>query len=226
MLPQIRYIRYIAALAPLGWHWVRCGRPFLLDVLGLCSTLRAASQSMESTETFPKEEEVAAVPDKAFSDMSLGAQEGEPADTEFRLFIGDIPPMTTPMSLQSYFAQFGTVSHATVKHPTPGTSERTRSFGFITVVGKDVVQAIVTNAPPHVIDGHRVGTPEIAKHRQGERLGTGSARGGPIMQTVAGWDPNVNGMSRRAPSEVRKIFVGGLSHATKEAALSVRSPGP
>ena len=150
------------------------------------------------------------------------------ADDSIRIFIGDLSPATTSQSLTAYFSQFGPVLQATVKHPSQGAGERTRSFGFISVPNMEVAQAI-TSAPSHVIDGHRVGAPELAKHKQGERKSSKSAD----AAHMAGWDPSKGGPNGaagdasggvgRLPPEVRKIFVGGLSHSTKDSALSVRA---
>ena len=78
--------------------------------------------------------------------------------------------------------------------------------------------------------------PEIAKHRPGERGGLAAAgsRGGrnpnhlslsslsDSLHTVTGWDPHTGGGhgGRGASAEIRKIFVGGLSHQTNEASLT------
>jgi hypothetical protein len=128
-------------------------------------------------------------------------------------------------SLRSYFeANFGPVVKAAVKHPQPrhghsAASEHTRSFGFISVAGDELVKAIMSTS--HIIDGHKVGTPELAKPAKfdGKRAQRSEQRAGgqwgANQPPVTPWAPN--GMWEDiAP---RKVFVGGLSHQTKEQAL-------
>ena len=89
-----------------------------------------------------------------------------------------------------------------------------RSFGFITVYGDDLAAKIM--AATHVIDGHTVGTPEIAKPARADRDKARQTRGAIPDEALEG------AMIELAAT--RKIFVGGLSHQTSEQALYVRVP--
>ena len=96
-----------------------------------------------------------------------------------RLFVGDLAPHTTEASLSAYFEQWGTVVRALIKHPDGNnSSQRTRSFGFISVLGEATAQAILSSS--HTIDGTNVGFPEVAKERRGaSNAAGGRPSGGP-----------------------------------------------
>ena len=87
-----------------------------------------------------------------------------------------------------------------------------RSFGFITVYGDELVAKLM--AMTHVIDGHTVGRPEVAKPARADRDKARPSRGGIPDETLEG------AMIELAAT--RKIFVGGLSSQTTEQALYVR----
>ena len=124
--------------------------------------------------------------------------------------------------LSAHFSQFGEVHHAVIKHPAAGSTERTRSFGFISTSSRAANVILQTT---HIIDGRNVGTPEIAKQRRQEpsfdpsALHSMDSRGNMPNSAIMGWEPSIMGGSA-APLEARKIFVGGLSHQTKESALA------
>ncbi|KAL1505063.1 hypothetical protein AB1Y20_008823 [Prymnesium parvum] len=118
----------------------------------------------------------------------------QPKPQGVKFFIGDIAPHTTEESLREHFKQFGSVERVVVKHPT---DENHRSFAFVTIEG-DTEKVTST---PHVIDGHAVSTPEIARNHGGKPAG------------------RARGAKAATASALRKIFVGGLTHQTDEATL-------
>ena len=136
-----------------------------------------------------------------------------------RIFIGDLAPHTTEQTLTAYFEKWGTIVRALIKHPESGSTQRTRSFGFISVLGQQAAQAIL--ATPHIIDGVNVGHAELAKQHRAAGYDQTKAGpnmgGGPPGGDGGGWS-TLNGMP-----PTRKIFVGGLSHQTKEGTLYVRA---
>jgi len=143
-----------------------------------------------------------------------------------RLFIGDLSRRTSEQSLRLYFEQYGPVEHAIVKHPATRPWTRTgpafdhRSFGFITVFGESLAKKIMST--PHTIDGHRVGTPELAKPARTDRDKARQARNDLVTDASpnnAGWTGSANNSWASEPAATRKIFLGGLSHSTKEQAL-------
>lgn len=138
----------------------------------------------------------------------MPAKPGDPDSDGVRIFIGDLSIQTTEASLTSYFSQFGTVVRALVKHPEESPSQRMRSFGFITVIGQEAAQQILTTS--HKIDGTHVGFPELAKEQR--RVTT--SRVAAAMADGMNNQIYVNGSAA-----TRKIFVGGLSHSTKEGTL-------
>ncbi len=78
----------------------------------------------------------------------------------------------------------------------------------------------------HVIDGHQVGTPELAKPARNDREKARLARGDMGLEmtlnsnsahAAGGW--GMGAMGGWEPAATRKIFVGGLSHQTKDQAL-------
>ena len=197
--------------------------------------------------TTASEEGVATEVTEQVAALKLGAGADDPApahdppvaevnDENFvRLFVGDLPRSCTEQSFRAHFQQWGPVSQCAVKHPTPRAGfEPTRSFGFVSVPS-DIAQEIISAT--HVIDEHRVTTPEIAKPMRMERP-SGEGRGGERSSTrgmpqvrnardnwadrsnqssgsTGAWSPN--GMWQNVAP--RKVFVGGLAHQTKEQAL-------
>ena len=120
----------------------------MADVAPATEADAASKPPVETTE------EVAPV-DNAAAELSNMSLAEPPADTRIiRLFIPDIAPTTTVPKLSAHFSQFGEVHHAVIKHPAAGSTERTRSFGFISVVGEAAANVILQTT--HIIDG-RVG---------------------------------------------------------------------
>jgi len=110
-----------------------------------------------------------------------------------KIFVGEMGKNSTEDSVRSYFIQFGDVDRVVVKHHTSAKSSS--CFAFVVING-DI--DIIMNTP-HVIDGQRVATPEIARQTR-----TKGDSGAPQSTKDLG---------------CRKIFVGGLSHQTKETVL-------
>jgi RNA recognition motif-containing protein len=158
---------------------------------------------------------------------SDGALATEPV---IRMFVGDLAEHTTEESLTAHFERFGTVVSAVIKHTSPG-NERARSFGFVSLIGEDHARAAL--AATHTIDGKLVGKADVAKNsRVGGELkggdterrdggvgnngggshGGGSGHGGGGSSGGGKWESSPTAASR-------KIFVGGLSHTTKESGL-------
>ena len=87
----------------------------------------------------------------------------------FKSNLTHIPSLAQQESLRTHFEKWGPVEKVTVRHPQPrpGASfERTRSFGFVSVVGEVLAQQIMQST--HIIDGKQVST-EIAKPVRHER---------------------------------------------------------
>lgn len=140
-----------------------------------------------------------------------------------------IPPCPSQASLRKYFEQYGSVERATVKHPNarpwqrhePQNHTAQRSFGFITVFSDELAKKLTSMT--HIIDGHHVGTPELAKparnDREKARRGEGAegALNPNAIHASAGWALGPN--STWEPTATRKIFVGGLSHQMKDQSL-------
>ena len=100
-----------------------------------------------------------------------------------------------------------------MKHPEPGATNRTRSFGFISVLGNTAAQAILGTS--HTIDGANVGYPEAAK----EHKASGSKANNDPARDTSERDAGGGQGDRMGHPPTRKVFVGGLSHQTKENAL-------
>ena len=141
--------------------------------------------------------------------------------------LNSCPDPIAQASLQAYFEEnYGAVEKVMVRHPQQRNHSyaHTRSFGFVTVFSEEVAQAVMKAT--HVIDGHTVAQPELAKPTRAEKESPRTARGGRgdgaragIPSAASNARPNaghVGGWDQSAP---RKIFVGGLSHQTKEQAL-------
>jgi len=110
-----------------------------------------------------------------------------------KLFVGEVGRSSSEDSVRGYFGQFGDVDRVVVKHHA--SSKSASSFAFVVING-DI--DMIMNAA-HVIDGHKVAAPEIARQTRTK---------------------NNNGTSKSAQDwGCRKIFVGGLSHQTKETVL-------
>ena len=139
------------------------------------------------------------------------------------------PLCPSQASLRKYFEQYGTVERAAVKHPNarpwqrhePENHTAQRSFGFITVFSDELAKKLMSMT--HIIDGHHVGTPELAKparnDREKVRRGEGpeGALNANAIHVSAGWALGPTGSWE--PAATRKIFVGGLSHQTKDQSL-------
>lgn len=98
------------------------------------------------------------------------------------------------------------------------------SFGFITVQSAEAAERIM--AMSHTIDGRQVGVPEVAKpirSSDGEKANKGKS---PNVSSTPVADAARIAAAYGASKDlnaIRKIFVGGLSHQTKEQALEVRA---
>jgi len=144
-----------------------------------------------------------------------------------RIFVGDLSSTTNEESFRQYFEQWGPVERVIIKHPQVRVGAQfTRSFGFLTVIGEDVADSILSAS--HTIDGRKVGQPERAKPMRSERDRRpfpGSAESAPTTPSDGGsnggyWSSAFNSATWSETS-TRKIFVGGLSHQTKEKGLQV-----
>ena len=155
----------------------------------------------------------------------------EPEESAARFASAIIPsrellaPARAQASFRAYFEQFGPVDKVIVKHPAARMWLRTgnamdyRSFGFVTVHGDELAQKLMSMT--HEIDGDTVGTPELAKQARTDRNAARQARAG--MAPAPGVETsNPSGTGAWEPSMPKKIFVGGLSHQTKESSLQVR----
>jgi len=111
------------------------------------------------------------------------------------LFIGELGRNSNEESVRNHFRRFGDVDRVVVKH-SPNSS-----FAFVAITGD--LALIMSTA--HVIDGAKVAAPALA------------AQGPHKSRSKEGRGPG----SKSQQGGCRKIFVGGLSHHTKESALRV-----
>jgi len=156
----------------------------------------AGLQSLASAAAATDAAAAAAVPD-AFAAAGAdgdGRQNSHIRPGYTNLFIGELGRTSNEESVRAHFRRFGDVDRVVVKHSANS------SFAFVSTNGElDLIFSMA-----HMIDGHKVATPALA------------AQGPHKTRAKEGDRP---GKARQGGC--RKIFVGGLSHHTKESALRV-----
>ena len=133
-------------------------------------------------------------------------------ETPVRIFVGDIAAHTTAASLTEYFSKFASVSQAVIKVPSSDFN-RMRAFGFISIAGEEAVRKVLAGS--HAIDGQAV-TLERAKQL---RSGAAALAATVTSQVTEPGGGRGSGVHAADSVQMRKIFVGGISHQTKEADL-------
>ncbi|XP_055350447.1 RNA-binding protein squid-like isoform X2 [Paramacrobiotus metropolitanus] len=90
-------------------------------------------------------------------------ESSEPVDKR-KIFVGGLPADAGEEDLKTYFSQFGSVQHTTVKRDL--ASGRSRCFGFVTFADSAAVKAVGA-VPSHTMKGKKI-DPKAAAPRPGE----------------------------------------------------------
>lgn len=142
-----------------------------------------------------------------------------------KIFVGRLDASVDLATLTSHFSQFGTIAEA--KLPVDKNTGQHRGFGYVTYTTTDAVENALSNPELHVVQGKGVDVKRCAAEDSDANVPTEASRASRPARSARLAKPakparpvahSADGSSAPpgVPTEVKKIFVGGLPRSVPE----------